>query len=277
MPPKGGVSFYPYFANNRDAIYQNQEKFKIKIKRLPGDIWLKEVFGIDLPFSIWAQYYNEKPSFDMDRILGYSYYQAIKARDAVFRPSRLANNNWNKAKRTLRERAAYFYRSLQFFAWESIHYSLQIIGKGNVFRLRTKLFLYFSRVMDAANAIKANSEETLKSRFNQNARVMSTKQYEQPSFFSLRDDCLYKDYAAPGAREKWSLSLNSDERKVIRYLYWSRKRKDVIQKFENENSEPEITEIIECHIKLGSLIQFRNLLLCVVNDPGYWKETQKFQ
>jgi len=42
-----------------------------------------------------------------------------------------------------------------------------------------------------------------------------------------------------------------------------------MENFKYKMSEVEITDITARHIKLGSLVQFTDLLLCVFNDPGY--------
>jgi hypothetical protein len=91
------------------------------------------------------------------------------------------------------------------------------------------------------------------------------------SYFFLEDRYLKKEYNGPGKKEKWSVELSSNELRILRYLYWSRKRRQVMETFKEEMSEAEITDIIDRHIKRGSLVQFKDLLLCVFNDPGYWK------
>ena len=49
-----------YSANNLDEIYSRQEDFNIVVKRYPNDIWLREAFGFDMPFSHWAFDWEER-------------------------------------------------------------------------------------------------------------------------------------------------------------------------------------------------------------------------
>lgn len=270
MPPKGGGSTFPYVSNNRDSIYKNQERYKIKIRRLKGDTWLKDVFGIDLPFAYWAHSYRERLSFSLDRLVVWSYYETIKADVAVSRARWIANDNWGYVKTPVRARIALFFRSLKLFIWKILHNSLTLIGKGKVFRKRSQLFKYFSSVLEAQKST-SDSKDSVLNRHKISARMISRKGRVQQSLFFLEDSCLKKEYNSPGKKEKWSKELSSSELKILRYLYWSRKHKDVIEKFKHEIREQDIENIIDRHIKQGSLVQFKDLLLCVVNDPGYWK------
>jgi hypothetical protein len=270
IPPKGGGIFAYYGSNNRDSIYQNQEKYKVKIRRLKGDTWLKDVFGIDLPYSMWAYTYDEKPSFALDRLLIWSYFNTIKARDAVYRPRRTVEANWEEAKIPFRETTAIFSRSLKSFIWKSLHYFLTLIGRGKAFRHRTQFAMYLSKILEAG-AAKPDSEESSERTWKLNLRMATRKAKVRQSHFYLQDDRLEKEYNGPGKKEKWAMPLSSNEFKILRYLYWSRKRKQVMEAFKEEMDEQEINKIIDRHIELGTVVQFRDLLLCVVNDPGYWK------
>jgi hypothetical protein len=270
MPPKGVASTFPYLANDRDAISQNQEKYKIKVKRLKKDTWLKDVFGIDLPFSHWAFYYNENLAFSLDRLLVWSYYNTIKANVAEHRPRWIAETNWGDVKIPIQARIAFCYRWLKLVAWKCLHYSLTLIGKGNVFRKRSQVFQYLARAANAQTSTR-DDEGSVQGRHSIRARMLDVKKNIRQSHFYLEGNCLKKEYNGPGKKENWSREINGNELKVLRYLYWSRKRSKVEETFKNEMIEQEITEIIDCHIKLGTVVQFRGLLLSVVNDPGFWK------
>lgn len=248
MPPKVGVAVFPYAANNRDQIFLNQEKYHLKITRNPGDKWLQEAFGVDLPFSIWSHSYSYKPSLAPDHLLTSSYYYALMSRNSAYLPSVFSNIHWKEIKKSLGEQITFFARVLRYFAWVFIHYSFQLFKKGSIFHQRTNLILYFSKV-----AYNTGNNSTTKSQF------------------FLQNNCLTKDYHIPGNREKWSLLLNHNELNILRYLYWKRKRHEVIEKFKTVMSEPDIIKFLDRHIKLGTLVQFKDLLLCVVNDPEYWQ------
>lgn len=267
MPPKGGGSFFPYASNNRDSLYRNQDKYKIKISRMKGDNWLNHGFGIDLPFSQWSYQYDEKPAFNMDRLVVWSYYKSIKARDAAHGPRKTAQSNWGRVKIPLRVSIAFFSRFLKLYAWKGLHSSLTLIGKGRVFRHRTRLFQYFSKVIGIQKEL---SDENLESSCKRSLHMVSKNRAVRPSHFFIEDGQLTKDYNTPGDNEKWSISLGDNELEILRYLYWSRKRNKVRETFKDRISEPELIEVIDRHLKLGSLIEFKGILLCVANDPGYW-------
>ena len=45
---------------------------------------------------------------------------------------------------------------------------------------------------------------------------------------------------------------------------------DVIEKFEGVWKKQDILSFISYHIKLGTIIRYNELLLCVANNPEYW-------
>ena len=138
-------------------------------------------------------------------------------------------------------------RYKKYYTWFSLHLTLQCLTGSRAYRQRWKLLQYITKVAQSQPG-------------------------SRPSHFFLRDGFLSKDYNAPGTREKWSLFLTESELRVLRYLYWVRKKKSVFDCFEDEMSESEISEILERHIRLGSIVQLKTSLLSVVNDPGYWKD-----
>lgn len=259
-PPRGGINLFPYGANNRDAVSQNPRKYRVKIKPLAGDIWLKDVFGLDLPFTIWSHSYKEESSFNTDRLLINSYYRTMQARNAVYHDYWLANMHWGKVEITSRERLEIFSRLLKLAGRVTLHHLLQWIGKGRAFSKRNRLFFYLAKI-SAGNAPKSSPGRHMKHR----------EIKDEGCYFFLQEGRLNKDCRAPGIKEKWSLPLNEDEQKILRCLYWTRKTRDVIRQFKDEMSESRVTMIIDRHLKLGSLVRSGDALLCVANDPEYWK------
>jgi len=282
-PPRGSGSFFAYSSNNRDSIYQDQEKFKVEVKRLPGDNWLKNVFGIDLPFSQWSHFYVEKPSFKLARLLIWSYYNSIRARDMVFHPQRIAGSNWGITGMTFDQRMAHSGRALKFHFWRLLHNSLQMFHREKPYRKRTDLFLYLSKVMDAANREKQDAEDTLEGRFTKRSLLSNTTNGVLPSYFYIAEEgkgdkagwILKKDFNAPGYKENWKIPLENNELRLLRYFYLRRRREAGVKWLEENTTmkEGKITGIINKHLALGSLIEFNRSILCVVNDPGYWDET----
>jgi hypothetical protein len=258
--PRAKVSLFPYESNNRDSIFENQDRYKIRVKEIAGGSWLKRVFDIDLPFSLWAYHYDERPSFKLERLLNYAYYKTIKTRLSVLLHRSIAAVNWPASKLPFKYRILLDRTRFKLFGWNMVFYLLWLTPKGKAFRKRKKLLTYFSAV--TAGDLPTSVPNLL---------GKEIKKEVQPSQFALRGKMLVKEYNVPGAKEKWQSTLAGNEIKILRYLYWSRKQEDVFKEFNKEIGSSEIEKIISRHLELGSLISFKGLLLCTVNDPGYWR------
>ena len=71
------------------------------------------------------------------------------------------------------------------------------------------------------------------------------------------------------SRDIRSMDLNPLELEVLRYLYGPRKAKDVITNFKMKSSDKAINEILDNHLRLGSIIRHKNKLMSIFHDPGY--------
>lgn len=270
MPPHGGGNFFPYFSNNRDTIFQEQKRFKVKIKRMKRDHWLKKRFDVDLPFSIWAHTYDEKLSPSQDRLLIWSYHHDVFRGDAVHRARRTAEGNWGNHRIPNREKVSYLSRRISHKMFRGINSAFTAFGKGKAFRERTELFNYFSKVMESEGN-DSNLEEADKLGLKLNRRMVSETSKVKRSYFYKDKNRLYKNYHVPGNSETGNWDLNPMEHDILKYLYWTRKRSDVIQEFKDKFNENEINRVLNDHIQYGAVVPFKNLLLCVVNDKEYWK------
>ena len=65
------------------------------------------------------------------------------------------------------------------------------------------------------------------------------------------------------------MELNPLELEVLRYLYGPRKSDDVIAKFKVKYSDKAINEILDNHLRLGSIVRHKNKLMSIFHDPGY--------
>ena len=65
------------------------------------------------------------------------------------------------------------------------------------------------------------------------------------------------------------MELNPLEMEVLRYLYGPRKSDDVIAKFKMKYSDKTINEILDNHLRLGSIVRHKNKLMSIFHDPGY--------
>lgn len=269
-PPKGEIVLFPYGSNNRDDIFQAQSNFKVKVKPLKGNTWLKDVFDLDLPYSLWSYYYDQKLAFSSDRLSSFSYYKAIKSRDAVQRPLLTASINWKITSIPAGAKVSLMFRKLRFLWWELNYRLLKVSGDGRRFHRRTELFNYFIKSA-SSHAAESGDEETAESIWKDDPRIIKMKRKVQPSQFKLEGNKLIKDYYVPGKKENWSRPLDKNERKVLKYLYWTRTRQDLLKQFENQINKETLEEIIEKHLGYGSLVPFKGLLLCVANDGEVWK------
>jgi radical SAM superfamily enzyme YgiQ (UPF0313 family) len=283
-PPNGGGSFFTYYPNNRDSIFRDQEKYKVKIRRLRGDKWMRYYSEFDLPFSLWSYEYTEVPSLELDRLLIWTYYNSLKAGEAVAKPRRIVEKNWGKLPVTLRETVVRVFKMGKLLWWKALHNFFHLFSTEKSFKKRTKLFLYLSTLQDTTSRGKDGSEDSLESRFTRRSISSVSKKGVHPSYFFIAKEVrsgeevwtLNKEYNAPDYVENWSRVLDQTELGVLRHFYFRGKRADGVKGLiETLNlEETKITEIIEHHLNLGSLIAYKESLLCVVNDPGYWKENR---
>jgi hypothetical protein len=244
-PPQGKIILYPYNANYRDEVFLNQEYYNVCVERLKGDTWLKDVFGLDLPYSLWSYGYKVRFSLNPDRMLTYCYNRTLQARSAVSYPRRTATANWGSTAVPFGEKAAYVGRALKRAGWEFLYGILQLTKKGHKHRKRNGMFRYLSG-LSAGNLTGCKG-----------SRIYIEKKV------------LHKDFDIPGGREKWSRPLEDNELKILRFLYWTSSRKKVIEAFKDQISDADINSIIDRHLELGTLIEYRNLLLCIANDPDF--------
>jgi len=92
------------------------------------------------------------------------------------------------------------------------------------------------------------------------------------SSFFIEGTSLHRHFRAWRNGEQWSRSLSRDELLVLRALYFSQSQKDLIQQLKREMHEGKTLQIVSDHLALGTLVEQRGKLLCVANDPGYWRE-----
>jgi hypothetical protein len=100
-----------------------------------------------------------------------------------------------------------------------------------------------------------------------NVEIIGRGDNRLPQFF-LKDSRLIKKYPFP-FREDWSMELNPLELEILRYLYGPRKSDDVIARFKIKYSDYAINEILDKHLRLGSIVQHKNKLMSIFHDPGY--------
>jgi hypothetical protein len=238
--PRTNLSYLFYFANGRDAIFQNPKKYGI-ILNFNNDFWLNKAFNIDLPMGTMSFGYSLVPSNTAEEKIVSSWFRLI----------------WNYFSTTpqipkilvrfpaLRE----LFKAFYFLPEISRHVFAQAVFSDFSYMKRNWIIgnlLWWRKKLRSENGKGDN-------RF--------------PQFF-LKDSRLIKKYPFP-FREDWSMELNPLEMDVLRYLYGPRKSDDVIAKFKMKYSDKAINEILDKHLRLGSIIRHKNKLMSIFHDPGY--------
>lgn len=101
----GKVNLFPYSINGRDDVYQNPQKYGVRSQAFAKDLWLRDIFGLDLPSSIWNYGLDLVEASDTTR----SWQQYLSSR-----------NESTKAKfdeAVHRENAVGYLQRSQDFAW----------------------------------------------------------------------------------------------------------------------------------------------------------------
>ncbi len=238
--PRTRFSYIFYYANGRDAISRNPKKYEI-ILNFSNDFWLNKAFNIDLPVGTMAFDYSLVPSNTAEGKIVSSWFRLIwkyfnqppQIPKIIFRFTVL---RW-------------LFRVFYFLPEISRHVFAQVVFKDLSYMKRNWIIgnLYWWREKSRSGNGKGDN------RF--------------PQFF-LKDSRLVKKYPFP-FKEDWSVELNPIEMEVLRYLYGPRKSDDVIAKFKMKYSDIAINEILDKHLRLGSIVRHKNKLMSIFHDPGY--------
>jgi hypothetical protein len=242
---RGHFYFIPmYFASSQDQVYDNQDIYRIKMRRASEDVWIKEAFGVDLPLHSRGTTfpYTEQWDWSPDRMLSWFWQRVVSNSDRVLGriPSLLAVG------------------------------ALSLSGKRKSYWRRGRLFRYFANV-DFAQVPYNNSPLE-----GPGFRPIKHARYKRSSF-DCRNTVLRKDFELPYKKEHWQLRLSKNELKVLRFLYWSRKEVDLRKRFENVVDADELSKILVRHQELGSILVFNNRFLSVFHDPEYWDDPQAWE
>jgi len=275
MPPQASLSGFPYAPNCRDAIFHEQEKYKISVRRLPGDVWMKEVFHVDLPFTIWAFSYDRHRPGRLPEFVTYTHHMASQARKRRM-VGRIGSMILTRRKElSRRERLVEHLRHLDGQGWRLLHHAAQRLAGDEAYQRRAKIIQYLEDVVRAHAHQHAPSREQppaspgLLGRLRHLARREPTPP-ASPSRLFIQDTRLIKDYHVPGAEASWSVPLEEAELRVLRFLYWRRRRAEIQRRFEKELGAQGLTELLQRHLQYSSVIEQKGWLLCVANDPSFW-------
>jgi tRNA A37 methylthiotransferase MiaB len=284
LPPRVFLTGFPYAANSRDSIHENQKQYGVKGRRLEGDIWLREIFMVDLPFSIFAFTYKKELFFNLRDMIIYTYVRVVMAQRLMIISDMGPMVLGGKRERTLWQRLALCYRHSDYYLWRFLHLALQIVARSDAFNQRSQIFRYVKQVLRSKTIGRRSEEQasktTLISLVARRLRSMvNSRSYWRTvslAYFYLQGDKLIKEYNTPFLTENWSRRLDQQELQVLEYLYWRRKRQDLVERFKTDFSVSRLNEILEIHIGLGSVIYHQGWLFCVCNYPEYWSKTPLF-
>ncbi len=242
---RGDIFLFPYAANKRDDIFNNQEKYGVKISRNPEDKLLNKVFGVDLPCSYWAYEYKYKFHCSINFLFTYIYNQINKCLFWQVTFPNIEKQFGGNDELKNHARLISKLHKIQFVTLKKILKILSFLGDGQIYQRRLDVYSY------------------LRSKVNSDSE-------KQICTFVISGNLLIKNYNFSKVEEQWTLHLDNVEKEILYFLYWRRKMDDVIEKFEGVWKKQDILSFISYHIKLGTIIRYNELLLCVANNPEYW-------
>lgn len=234
--PLTRLEFINYAANNRDAISRNPQKYGIVLNPY-DDIWMNKAFNIDMPMCSFAVDYSLVPSKTAEGKIINSWYRIVRKKSWI---------TWTKIK----------YKATLKLLWWLIS-ALPDIPRHIIAQAVIADFSYLKRNWIILNLVWWKRWSL--GNHSGNSRY--------PQFF-LKDSRLIKKYPWP-IREKWSIELNPLELEVLRYLYGPRQYDDVVAEFKTKYSEKSISEILDKHLSLGSILRHKNMLMSIFHDPGF--------
>jgi hypothetical protein len=262
-PPKVALSLNCYVANVRDAIYTSQKQYNVLVKPA-ADFWSKKYFAVELPASIFSCHYSLNVPTGVENTIVNSYFNMNYLSSFTGSFSHALRNTKgliNKVKVGLTT----LHAKRKPLFWFSINISLQIMIRNFAYWHRVRFFRYLRK----HPLLRGVTAEDISNKSNKNTNAGPTD--TTLPVFCLKGRTLIKRFDKPFPfPEKWSIELDDLELKVLRYLYWRRKESDLFSRFSGETSKDKLMEIIEKHVKRGSVLYHMNSYLAVFNDPEYW-------
>jgi radical SAM superfamily enzyme YgiQ (UPF0313 family) len=253
-----------YGANSRDTICKNQEQYGIETRRLKGDVWLKEGFGVDLPLSIWAYRWSRKWSWNLESIVEYLNLELQHG----YRKLGTDLHAWHGAGGGAWSLARILTSHWRIQAWWLANTLMRVITWNGAHVRRLRILALMAGWTGAA---RGRGQEKVSWWMRLLARFYLGPVHHEPCRLFIDGDQLHKEWSLFGKVESWSRKLEEKELKVLRHLYRCRNRYRLPKELKDVLSKEELEEIVSRHLRLGSLIEQRGVLLCVANDPGYWQ------
>jgi hypothetical protein len=229
---QGRLSGLCYAANGRDALYEDPERFQVFVDRLPGDVWMRETYGVDLEFSFWAYRLRQRLTREPDRWMVWSWHEHLAGRGRRFGLLR-----------------------------EAAFHVLGRMTRRTEFLARARLFQHIADATPRPSGPAPGAD-----------LLPTMTEQVPPSHFYIRRRVLLKDFCAPDGSERWSMGLSFDELRVLRALYFTRKRVELAEVLSPGLAPAKLKQILDRHLQLGSIVEQDGSLLSVVNDPEFCEE-----
>jgi hypothetical protein len=250
-PPRCICGLTEYLPSEIDEIAQHPESYDLEISPIASDVWLKELFGVNLPFCHWAFDWRERP---------------VRGRYGLILS---AQKRYLQEKRSL----GYFTTMLRACApaerrpfwvlWHLLRQRTMVEASLLVLRL-----LHFGMKNKGISARSRYLNRLGKTTVN------SGKKRTVPSL-RIEGDVLYKFDGALGGKNHLVKVLTPEELRLLRYLYEVRPYSKVLEEFSGSLGNETTTRLMAIHFHLGSIVQSRDMVLCLAHDPGYWQERAK--
>ena len=228
----GGIRIIYYAANNRDQLFHNQSKYKIKVNRNPMDFIIRDKFKIDLEYSYWGYIYRE-----------------------------FFTGTWKTVLMKIQKKALMevekdgFKSSVKFQIYDFLFYAISFLLNKKAFYRRFRVSTYLSKCLK-------EDKDTIRERGRDSAAT---------SCYNIHGHRLVKNYQNGNDSRRFDILLSHLELSLLRFLYFRKTRKEIINQFSQYHSK-EIDGLLDKHIKLNSIINIGSLYLSVVNDRQYWHE-----
>jgi radical SAM superfamily enzyme YgiQ (UPF0313 family) len=242
---RGCTAVGAYEANTRDTVSQHASEYEMRFMPATSSPWMEEAFGLKIPFGIYGVPVKSCFPSNANELASLCFLRSLHW-DTTRLPSFVKNGS-----RSHNNIAFWFYWHSHRMFWSLLNRVCHLVYR-SPYAERLGVLRHFETGFHSVDSRATPSSFSL---------------VETSNRFELR-----KSVQLPGSREEWTRRLDDTEVKVLRYLYWYRKRRDVLLRFRDEMEKSAIESLLDRHLQLGSLVGIGDNLLSVFHDPGWWRD-----
>jgi len=248
------MAAFPYAMNGRDEVSTDQEKYKLRLTRIPDEEWVLTEFGVDIPFTIWA--FDLTPPEGIDDFVGseiqwhktrkvlQSSYSGLKKIQTGFTPP--ASNKKDSSNGLFKDP----------FPSELKEYQIAMRHLNEI--SKKPIYVNFNKRISALNALQLQLQN--KSSKTTRGSFLGYKKIE------IRNNRLIiEKYDGAGVNEHF---LTDDDTKMLNDLYWIRSEGEM-----KKNHEGFLTRI-QHYIEIGVVLKLNSKYLSLALSPSYWINTE---